>query len=84
MTNISFLDIDGKRLLKTLNKFVAVSSGSACSSSSLDTSHVLKAMGVEPETAQSTIRFSIGKYTTEEDINFTIRKVDEIVASLRT
>jgi cysteine desulfurase len=84
VTNISFLDIDGKRLLKTLNKFVAVSSGSACSSSSLDTSHVLKAMGVEPETAQSTIRFSIGKYTTEEDINFTIRKVDEIVASLRT
>ncbi|TAF69817.1 MAG: cysteine desulfurase, partial [Flavobacterium sp.] len=84
VTNISFLNIDGKRLLKSLNKFVAVSSGSACSSTSLDTSHVLKAMGIDNETAKSTIRFSIGKHTTENDIDFTINKVDEILISLRT
>lgn len=83
VTNISFFNTDGKHLLKSLNKFVAVSSGSACSSASLDTSHVLKAMGIDPETAQATIRFSIGKYTTESDIDFTINKVDEILTNLR-
>lgn len=83
VTNVSFFNTDGKRLLKSLNKFVAVSSGSACSSRSLDTSHVLKAMGIDSETAQSTIRFSIGKYTTENDIDFTISKLDEILKSLR-
>jgi cysteine desulfurase len=83
VTNISFFNIDGKRLLKSLNKFLAVSSGSACSSASLDTSHVLKAMGVDNETAQSTIRFSIGKYTTKDDIDFAINKVEEILTSLR-
>ena len=83
VTNISFFDVNGKRLLKSLNKFIAVSSGSACSSTSLDTSHVLKAMGVDNDTAQSTIRFSIGKYTTENDIDFAINKVGEILKSLR-
>ncbi|MCV9927069.1 cysteine desulfurase [Flavobacterium sp. LS1R49] len=83
VTNISFFNIDGKRLLKSLNKFLAVSSGSACSSASLDTSHVLKAMGISSETAQSTIRFSIGKYTTEDDIDFAINKIKGILASLR-
>ena len=83
VTNISFFDVNGKRLLKSLNKFIAVSSGSACSSTSLDTSHALKAMGVDNDTAQSTIRFSIGKYTTENDIDFAINKVGEILKSLR-
>ncbi|MDH4459960.1 MAG: cysteine desulfurase family protein [Flectobacillus sp.] len=82
VANISFPEIDGKRLLKLLNKFVAVSSGSACSSSSLETSHVLKAMGIDSETAQATIRFSLGKNTTEQEIDFTISKVKEILEIL--
>jgi cysteine desulfurase len=84
VTNISFFDVDGKRLLKSLNKYMAVSSGSACSSSSLHPSHVLKAMGVDDETAHSTIRFSIGKYTTEAEIDFAISKVYEVLATLKT
>ena len=62
---------------------MAVSSGSACSSASLETSHVLKAMGIDSETAQATIRFSLGKNTTEQEIDFTILKVREILTILK-
>ena len=83
VTNISFGDIDGTDLLRRVNKKVAVSSGSACSSASLDPSHVLKAMGVPDDRGRSSIRFSLGRFTTEEQINQTIDHVREVVHYLR-
>jgi cysteine desulfurase len=75
VSNISFAPGLGNRVLENLIKVVAVSSGSACSSDSLEPSHVLKAMGVDDAAAYSAIRFSLGKYNTEEEIEFVIEKV---------
>lgn len=80
--NVSFAGIDGESLLIAL-KDLAVSSGSACTSASLEPSHVLKAMGLEDELALSAVRFSIGRYTTEEDIDFAIAQVTQAVKRLR-
>jgi cysteine desulfurase len=74
VTNISF-DQAGNRLLESLLKEVAVSSGSACSSASIEPSHVLKAMGLDDLSAYHSIRFSLGKYNTEEEVEFVIQKV---------
>lgn len=82
VTNISFSGIDGENLLDSFRD-IAVSSGSACTSASVKPSHVLKAMGVEDNLAYSSIRFSLGKYTTEEEIDFTIDYVKKVVESLR-
>ena len=82
LTNISFGGIDGERLLDSFRD-IAVSSGSACTSASVEPSHVLKAIGVEDNLAYSSIRFSIGKYTTEDEIDFTIDYVKKVVESLR-
>jgi cysteine desulfurase len=75
VTNISFAQGTGGQLLKNLLKVVAVSSGSACSSASLEPSHVLKAMGLDDAAAFQAIRFSLGKYTTEEEVEFVIQRV---------
>ena len=83
VTNISFGGVDGTDLLRRVNKKVAVSSGSACSSASLDPSHVLKAMGVPNDRGRSSIRFSLGRFTTEEEIAQTIDHVTEVVHYLR-
>ncbi|NVJ86225.1 MAG: cysteine desulfurase [Algoriphagus sp.] len=83
VTNISFDGVEGEELLKKINQKVAVSSGSACTSISPKPSHVLKAMGLNPDLGRASIRFSIGKYTTEKDIEFTISWVSEVVEKLR-
>jgi cysteine desulfurase len=82
LTNISFGGVDGEILLDSFRE-IAISSGSACTSASVEPSYVLKAIGLSDELAYSSIRFSLGKYTTEEEIDFTIKYVKEVVESLR-
>jgi cysteine desulfurase len=74
VSNVSFTRGSGKRLLESLLKDVAISSGSACSTASPEPSHVLKAMGLDNDTAYQAIRFSPGKYNTEEEIDFVIER----------
>jgi cysteine desulfurase len=83
MTNISFQYVDGEALLMGINKEIAVSSGSACTSASIEPSYVLKALGLSDELAHSSLRFGLGRYTTEEEIKYTIDKVSRTVNSLR-
>jgi len=64
-------------------KDLAVSSGSACTSASLEPSYVLRAIGLNDELAHSSLRFSIGRFTTEEDVDFAVEKVREAVTKLR-
>jgi len=80
--NVAFAGVDGEMLMTALNQ-VAVSSGSACTSASLEPSYVLKAMGVEDALAHGSIRFSVGRFTTAEDIQRVIIHVQEAVARLR-
>lgn len=83
--NLSFQGIEGEALLLSLDlKGIAASSGSACTSGSIDPSHVLLTMGVKPELARSSIRFTLGKDNTEEDINYTMEILPEIVQRLRS
>jgi cysteine desulfurase len=83
-TNLRFDHIDGESLVIALDlKGLAVSTGSACSSGAIEPSHVLIAMGLRPDEARSSIRFSLGKQTTEEDIDFVLALVPETVARLR-
>jgi len=82
--NISFEFVEGESIILNLDmKGVAVSSGSACTSGSLEPSYVLKAMGVEPAIAQGSIRFSLGKDNTEEDIDYVLEILPEIISRLR-
>ena len=80
--NISFAYVEGESLMMAI-KDVAVSSGSACTSASLEPSYVLKALGRSDELAHSSIRFTIGRFTTEEEIDFTIDLLIKQVAKLR-
>ncbi len=80
--NISFNFVEGESLLMAL-KDLAVSSGSACTSASLEPSYVLRALGMNDEMAHSSIRFAIGRFTTEEEIDFAIEKVRTAVTKLR-
>ncbi|HET7897593.1 MAG TPA: IscS subfamily cysteine desulfurase, partial [Flavisolibacter sp.] len=75
--------IDNEGLLMGLNKEIAVSSGSACTSGSLEPSYVLKALGLGDEVARSSLRFSVGRFTTEEEIAYVVKKVAETVKALR-
>ena len=82
--NIRFDDIDGESLVIALDlKGLAVSTGAACSSGAIEPSHVLIAMGLRPEQARASIRFSLGKQTTEQDIDCAIQLLPETVARLR-
>ena len=80
--NISFVGVEGESLLMGLND-VAVSSGSACNSGSVESSYVLKALGVSEELAQSSLRFGIGRFNTEAEIDYVAERVVETVKSLR-
>jgi cysteine desulfurase len=82
ITNISFNYVEGESLIMAL-KDIAVSSGSACTSASLEPSYVLRALGLTDELAHSSIRFSIGRFTTEEQIDHTIKIVHEAIEKLR-
>ncbi len=83
VSNLSFRHVDSEGLLMTFNQNIAVATGSACTSASLDPSHVLTAMGLVDDLAKSSIRFSLGRFTTEEEIDFTIEKVKTGTAQLR-
>ena len=80
--NISFSYVEGESLIMAL-KDLAVSSGSACTSASLEPSYVLRALGLDDEQAHSSIRFSMGRFTTEEEIDFAVVKIRDAVAKLR-
>ncbi|MCK5466237.1 aminotransferase class V-fold PLP-dependent enzyme, partial [Candidatus Parcubacteria bacterium] len=82
--NFSFKGIEGESLLIMLDQDgIAVSTGSACSSASLEPSHVLTAMKIPPEIAHASIRFTLGKDTTKEDIDYTLKVLKEKIKKLR-
>jgi cysteine desulfurase len=82
-TNLSFSYVESEGLLMALNKEIALSSGSACTSGSLEPSYVLKALGLTDELAHSSLRFGVGRFTTEEEIDYVIQRVSNAVKELR-
>jgi cysteine desulfurase len=80
--NVSFNYVEGESLIMAL-KDMAVSSGSACTSSSLEPSYVLRALGRNDELAHSSLRFTIGRYTTSEEVDYVVERVKEKVDKLR-
>ncbi len=82
-TNISFNGVDGQALLAGLGKDVALSSGSACTSASMEPSYVLKALGVDDDLAHSSLRLGLGRWTTAEEVDYAIGRISETVRRLR-
>jgi cysteine desulfurase len=80
--NVSFNDVDGDSLTKAITD-IAVSSGSACTSASLEPSYVLRGLGRSDALARSSIRFTVGRFTTEEEVNFTIELLKNKISKLR-
>ncbi len=83
VTNISFKHVEGEGLMMTFNQNIAVSSGSACTSASLEPSYVLVALGLGDDLAHSSIRFSLGRFTTEQEVEDTIALVTKGVNHMR-
>ena len=83
VTNISFKYVEGEGLMMGFNKDIALSSGSACTSASLEPSYVLKALGLGDDLAHSSLRFGLGRFTTDEQIDFTINAIKNTVLKLR-
>jgi cysteine desulfurase len=83
VTNISFPDVDGDALLAGLGKNVALSSGSACTSASMEPSYVLKALGLDDDLAHSSLRLGLGRYTTADEVEYAIDQIGKTVARLR-
>jgi len=79
VSNMSFENVNGVDLISQLNKNIALSSGSACTSGTNEPSYVLKAMGLTDEMARSSLRFGLGRFTTEEEIDYTIGQLIDIV-----
>jgi cysteine desulfurase len=80
--NVSFNYVEGESLIMAI-KDLAVSSGSACTSASLEPSYVLRALGRSDELAHSSIRFSVGRFTTEEEIDYAVKLIRDKVGKLR-
>lgn len=83
VSNISFKHVEGEGLLMGINKNIALSSGSACTSASLEPSYVLKALGLGDDLAHSSLRFGLSRFTTEEEVDYTIKAVSDTVTKLR-
>src|SRR5665647_2487080 len=83
ITNISFRNVESEGLMSGFNKNIAVSSGSACTSASIEPSYVLKALGLDDDLAHSSIRFGLGRFTTGEEIDYAIDQVSQTVLKLR-
>ncbi len=83
VTNISFKHVEGEGLLMGFNKNIALSSGSACTSASLEPSYVLKALGLGDDLAHSSLRFGLSRFTTDEEVDYTIKAISETVLKLR-
>jgi len=83
VTNISFKYVEGEGLMMGFNKNIALSSGSACTSASLEPSYVLKALGLGDDLAHSSLRFGLSRFTTEEQIDYTIEQITNTVNKLR-
>jgi cysteine desulfurase len=83
VANISFKYVEGEGLMMGFNKDIALSSGSACTSASLEPSYVLKALGLGDDLAHSSLRFGLGRFTTDEQIDFTIKAITNTVLKLR-
>lgn len=83
VANISFKYVEGEGLMMGFNKNIALSSGSACTSASLEPSYVLKALGLGDDLAHSSLRFGLGRFTTEDQIDYTIKAISETVLKLR-
>ena len=81
--NLSFSYVEGESFLMGLNREIALSSGSACTSATLEPSYVLKALGVGEELAHTSIRFGLGRFNTEEDVDYVVKRVSEVVTRLR-
>lgn len=81
--NISFKHVEGEGLLMGINKNIALSSGSACTSASLEPSYVLKALGLGDDLAHSSLRFGLSRFSTEEEVDYTIQAVTDTVNKLR-
>jgi cysteine desulfurase len=81
--NMSFGYVDGESLLTGINQDMAVSSGAACTSAKLEPSYVLKALGLSDDAANSSLRFGIGRFNTEAEIDYVAERVAEVVSSLR-
>jgi cysteine desulfurase len=82
-TNISFGGLDGEALLAALGKDIALSSGSACTSASMEPSYVLKALGLDDDLAHSSLRLGLGRWTTAEEVDYAIGRIRETVTKLR-
>lgn len=81
-SNICFGKIDGEQLLMSLNE-IAVSNGSACNSASTEPSYVLKALGLDDDLAYGSVRFSLGRMTTQEDVDFAVKHIIEVVGRMK-
>jgi cysteine desulfurase len=84
VTNLAIGGVQGKRLLTEVTRRIAVSSGSACTSALPEPSHVLLAMGLSPELAEASLRFSLGRFTTPEEVDFAIAVLREEIPRLRS
>ena len=83
-SNISFKNVEGEAILLMLDRLgICASSGSACTSGSLEPSHVLRAMGVPFNYAHGSIRLSLSRYTIEDDVNFVIEHFPQVIETLR-